>query len=51
MDNSPYNMNSTNGVYDNEGNRTGYTVVSPTGVTNIFSNDGSRTGYIPAQVK
>jgi hypothetical protein len=48
MANSPYNINATNGVYDNNGNRVGYTVVSPTGVVNIFNNDGGRTGYVPA---
>ena len=45
---SPLNYNATNGVYDNQGNRTGYTTVSPDGVTNIYSQDGTRSGYIPA---
>jgi hypothetical protein len=47
-ENSPLNYNATNGVYDSQGNRTGYTTVSPEGVTNIYSQDGSRRGYIPA---
>jgi len=47
-ENSPLNYNATNGVYDSQGNRTGYTTVSPDGVTNIYSQDGRRSGYIPA---
>jgi hypothetical protein len=47
-ENSPLNYNATNGVYDSQGNRTGYTTVSPDGVTNIYSQDGTRSGYIPA---
>lgn len=47
-DNSPYNPSSTNGVYDNRGNRIGYEVQAPSGVTNIYSNDGRRMGYVPA---
>lgn len=49
MDNSSYNMNSTNGVYDNSGNRTGYKVEAPSGVTNYFDNQGNRTGYTPSK--
>ena len=49
MDNSQYNMNSTNGVYDNSGNRTGYKVEAPSGVTNYFDNQGNRTGYTPSK--
>lgn len=45
--NSPLNANATNGVYDNSGNRLGYEVRSPTGVTNIFDNNGNRIGYTP----
>ena len=37
-----------NGVYDNSGNRIGYEVRAPSGVTNIYSNDGRRMGYVPA---
>ena len=47
-DNSAYNPSSTNGVYDNRGNRIGYEVQAPSGVTNIYSNDGRRMGYVPA---
>jgi hypothetical protein len=47
-ENSPNNFSSTNGVYDNNGNRIGYKVQAPSGVTNIFSNDGQRMGYEPA---
>ena len=49
MDNSRYNMNSTNGVYDNSGNRIGYEVKAPSGVTNYFDNSGNRTGYTPSK--
>lgn len=48
FDNSPLNYNATNGVYDNKGNRLGYEVRSPQGVTNIYDNKGNRTGYVPA---
>lgn len=48
FDNSPNNFSATNGVYDNRGNRIGYEVQAPSGVTNIYSNDGRRMGYIPA---
>ncbi len=48
-ENSPYNYNSNNGVYDNRGNRIGYEVQAPSGVTNIYSNDGRRMGYVPSQ--
>ena len=46
--NSPNNFSATNGVYDNLGNRIGYEVQSPSGVTNVYSNDGRRMGYVPA---
>ena len=39
--NSPYNPSGTNGVYDNNGNRLGYQVKSPTGVTNFYDNQRS----------
>ncbi len=48
-DNSAYNYSANNGVYDNRGNRIGYEVQAPSGVTNIYSNDGRRLGYVPAQ--
>ena len=47
FDNSPLNFNSTNGVYDNSGNRIGYGVTTPSGVTNFFDNNGNRSGYKP----
>ena len=40
MENSPNNLSSTNGVYDNQGNRTGYQVKEPSGVTNYYDNKG-----------
>lgn len=49
MDNSQYNTNSKNGVYDNSGNRVGYEVKAPSGVTNYFDNSGNRIGYTPAK--
>ena len=49
MDNSAYNVNSKNGVYDNTGNRIGYEVKAPSGVTNYFDNSGNRIGYTPAK--
>ena len=49
MDNSAYNASSTNGVYDNTGNRIGYEVKAPSGVTNYFDNSGNRIGYTPAK--
>src|SRR6202451_3614573 len=43
--NSPQNYNSTNGIYDTAGNRTGYAIRRPDGSgTNFFNNDGARTG-------
>jgi hypothetical protein len=47
--NSPLNYNSNNGVYDNTGNRIGYEVKAPTGVTNVFDNQGNRIGYSPSK--
>jgi hypothetical protein len=49
--NSPLNYNSANGIYDNNGNRKGYEVQTPSGVTNYFDNNGNRIGYSPAQGK
>jgi hypothetical protein len=47
FENSPLNFNSGNGVYDNRGNRVGYGVTAPSGVTNFFDNSGNRIGYKP----
>ena len=49
MDNSAYNASATNGVYDNTGNRIGYEVKAPSGVTNYFDNSGNRIGYTPSK--
>jgi hypothetical protein len=49
MDNSAYNASSKNGVYDNTGNRIGYEVKAPSGVTNYFDNSGNRIGYTPSR--
>lgn len=49
MENSPYNASAKNGVYDNSGNRIGYEVKAPSGVTNYFDNSGNRIGYTPAK--
>jgi hypothetical protein len=45
--NSSDNFNSTNGIYDRNGNRIGYSVPTPNGGINYFNNDGSRRGYQP----
>jgi len=47
FNNSPNNFGSTNGVYDNRGNRVGYEVSAPSGVINYFDNSGNRIGYKP----
>ena len=48
MQNSPYNSSSNRGVYDDQGNRSGYAVPRQDGSgVNIFDNEGNRTGYIP----
>lgn len=49
FDNSPNNFGATNGVYDNQGNRIGYEVKAPSGVTNMYDNQGNRIGYTPAR--
>ena len=49
MDNSAYNASSKNGIYDNTGNRIGYEVKAPSGVTNYFDNTGNRIGYTPSK--
>ena len=49
MDNSAYNASAKNGVYDNTGNRVGYEVKAPSGVTNYFDNSGNRIGYTPSK--
>jgi len=48
--NSPLNSNATNGVFDTNGNRIGYTTVTPQGTVNIYNNQGDRTGYVPPPV-
>lgn len=48
FENSPLNLRSTNGIYDTRGNRIGYEVEAPSGVTNFFDNQGNRIGYQPA---
>ena len=45
--NSANNYNRANGIYDSNGNRTGYRVPSANGGVNYFNNDGSRRGYHP----
>lgn len=47
--NSANNFSANNGVYDNQGNRLGYEVRAPSGVTNVFDNNGNRIGYVPSQ--
>lgn len=49
FNNSASNFNATNGVYDNRGNRIGYEVTAPSGVTNVFDNQGNRVGYSPSK--
>ncbi len=49
FDNSALNFNSSNGIYDNRGNRIGYETTSPSGVTNFFDNSGNRMGYSPSK--
>lgn len=49
FDNSPNNFGATNGVYDNQGNRIGYEVKAPSGITNIYDNQGNRIGYSPSR--
>jgi hypothetical protein len=45
--NSGNNYNNANGIYDQNGNRTGYVVPGPNGAQNYFDNNGNRTGYQP----
>lgn len=47
--NSPMNYGATNGIYNSQGNRVGYEVQAPNGVTNYFDNSGNRIGYSPSQ--
>jgi len=47
--NSADNYYSSNGIYDSNGNRTGYAVPTPNGGINYFGNDGSRRGYQPGR--
>jgi len=41
-------MNSDRGIYDNEGNRSGYAIPRPDGGVSVFDNNGNRTGYVPS---
>jgi hypothetical protein len=45
--NSPNNYYNANGIYDQNGNRTGYVVPGPNNGLNYFDNSGNRTGYQP----
>ena len=47
--NSPLNSGTQNGIFDSNGNRTGYTTQSPSGVINIWDNNGNRLGYVPGR--
>lgn len=47
--NNANNYNSTNGIYDRNGNRLGYFVPKGDGAVNYFNNDGSRRSYQPGQ--
>jgi len=49
LNNSAYNANSNSGIYDNFGNRIGYEVKAPSGVTNYFHNTGNRISYTPSK--
>ena len=49
MENSAYNASAKSGVFDNSGNRIGYEVKAPSGVTNYFDNSGNRIGYTPSK--
>ncbi|MGV0999342.1 MAG: hypothetical protein ACOYBQ_08460 [Fluviibacter sp.] len=50
-ENSQTNNTSRNGVYDTQGNRVGYTVRTPSGVTNVFTNDGRRVAFAPGHAE
>ncbi len=46
--NSPYNYATAGrGIYDSDGNRIGYAVREPSGVTNYYDDMGARMGYTP----
>lgn len=45
--NSPFNWGSTNGVYNTQGERQGYSTESPSGVQNYYNNLGEREAYQP----
>lgn len=44
-DNSVYNPYAKNAVYDDKGNRAGYTTTTNQNVTNYYDNQGVRKGY------
>jgi hypothetical protein len=48
MDNSAYNASATNGVYDNTGNRIGYEVKAPSGVTTTLTTQATARAINPA---
>ena len=43
--NSRLNLNSPNAVFDAQGNRTGYSTKTDSGVINYYDNNGNRKGY------
>ena len=45
LDNSPYNFESTNNVFNMEGDWVGYIVQTPSGNNNMFIQDGEQIGY------
>lgn len=50
LENSPNSVNPSNGVFDGEGNRTGYYVSNGQGATNVFDSDGNRQFYAPESI-
>jgi len=47
--NSPNNSSAQNGIFDANGNRSGYTTPTPSGGVNIWDNNGNRLGYVPGR--
>jgi hypothetical protein len=47
-DNSANNYNNANGIYDSNGNRTGYVVPRADGGVNYFNDNGDRRAYQPS---